>query len=116
MVKRFIHRMLFTALMLFSISADISAQEDFYFTLLDHWNWKGPNTYVPTNLRECAISIAASEDVDLTFSTSVNNGQNTLHVGRGANTVVMIDDMDAAILKGVSIHSTGACFVNINCI
>ena len=108
--------MLFTALMLLGVGAGLYAQEDFYFTLLDHWNWKGPNTYVPTNLRECAISIAASEDVDLTFSTSVNNGQNTLHVGRGANTVVMIDDMDAAILKGVSIHSTGACFVNINCI
>ena len=116
MVNRFIHRMLLAALMLFSISADISAQEDFYFTLLDHWNWKGPNTYVPTNLRECAISIAASEDVDLTFSTSVNNGQNTLHVGRGTSKVVFIDNMEDAILKGVSIHSSGACFVNINCI
>lgn len=110
-MKRF-----WSILLWMSLALPLVAQEDFYFTLLDHWNWKGPNTYVPTNLRECAISIAASDDIDLTFSTSVNNGQNTLHVGRGANTVVMIDDMDAAILKGVSIHSTGACFVNINCI
>lgn len=108
--------MLLAALMLFSISADISAQEDFYFTLLDHWNWKGPNTYVPTNLRECAISISAPDDIDLTFSTSVNNGQNTLHVVQGTSKVVFIDNMEDAILKGVSIHSSGACYVNINSI
>lgn len=116
MVKRFIHRMLFTALMLLGVGAGLYAQEDFYFTLLDHWNWKGPNTYVPTNLRECAISISAPDDIDLTFSTSVNNGQNTLHVVQGTNKVVFIDNMEDAILKGVSIHSSGACYVNINCI
>ncbi len=102
--------------MLLGVGAGLYAQEDFYFTLLDHWNWKGPNTYVPTNLRECAISIAASEDVDLTFSTSVNNGQNTLHVVQGTSKVVFIDNMEDAILKGVSIHSSGACYVNINSI
>ena len=116
MVNRFIHRMLFTALMLLGVGAGLYAQEDFYFTLLDHWNWKGPNTYVPTNLRECAISISAPDDIDLTFSTSVNNGQNTLHVVQGTSKVVFIDNMEDAILKGVSIHSSGACYVNINSI
>ena len=108
--------MLFTALMLLGVGAGLYAQEDFYFTLLDHWNWKGPNTYVPTNLRECAISISAPDDIDLTFSTSVNNGQNTLHVVQGTSKVVFIDNMEDAILKGVSIHSSGACYVNINSI
>lgn len=108
--------MLLAALMLLCVGAGLYAQEDFYFTLLDHWNWKGPNTYVLGSLRECAISISAPDDIDLTFSTSVNNGQNTLHVGRGTSKVVFIDNMEDAILKGVSIHSTGACFVNINCI
>ena len=102
--------------MLLGVGAGLYAQEDFYFTLLDHWNWKGPNTYVPTNLRECAISISAPDDIDLTFSTSVNNGQNTLHVVQGTSKVVFIDNMEDAILKGVSIHSSGACYVNINSI
>lgn len=92
------------------------AQEDYYFTLLDHWNWKGPNTYVPTNLKKCAVSLCAAEDVDFTFSTPVNNGQTTIHVNQGNNSVVMIDDVDAAILNGVSIHSSGASSININII
>ena len=92
------------------------AQEDYYFTLLDHWNWKGPNTYVPTNLKKCAVSLSAAEDVDFTFSTPVNNGQTSIRVNQGNNSVVLIDDVDAAILNGVSIHSSGASSVNINII
>ena len=92
------------------------AQEDYYFTLLDHWNWKGPNTYVPTNLKKCAVSLSAAEDVDFTFSTPVNNGQTSICVNQGNNSVVLIDDVDAAILNGVSIHSSGASSVNINII
>ena len=89
-------------ILLFVLAAvPLIAQEDYYFTLLDHWNWKGPNTYVPTNLKKCAVSLCAAEDADFTFSIPVNNGQTTIHVNRGNNSVVLLDDVDQAILNGV---------------
>ena len=92
-----------------------AAGTDFYFTLFDHWNWNGMNDY--DGVKHCGVTICAVEDADLTFSTPINTGAGgasyTFHMGAGWTTLAGFMRPQDAVLNGVHIHSTGACYIHI---
>ena len=91
-------------------AAEDSGENDFYFTLFDHWGWHGEES--SSGVRLCAICVATSEHTDLTFSIPVGNKQYNASIDKGFMLCSM-DRVDDAILKGVHFRSSGACFLHL---
>ena len=121
-MKRFIN-IVFGLLLMLPIAAQNSnliqtaAGKDFYFTLLNHWEWSTFQPGVADN-RHVSIFICAVEDADITFSTPLASGggappRYTWHMDAGWNTHSSFAYPDELVLQGVSIHSTGDIYVDI---
>ena len=120
-MKRFINIVLGLLLMLPMTAQNTNliptaAGKDFYFTLLDHWGWRGYTSLEA--IRYVGISIYAVEDADITFSTPLSNGGGaspsyTRHMDAGSSLLSSFAYPDQLVLQGVNIHSTGDIYIDI---
>ncbi len=110
-----------------------AAGKDFYFTLFNHWQYAPSYLYSPPKQGEadasngimqgeadatptpmvCGLMINAVENADITFSSPVGTGDNSVHMNKGESLITSLQTPSSAILEAFEIHCTGSCFVNV---
>ena len=110
-----------------------AAGKDFYFTLFNHWQYAPSYLYSPPKQGEadasngimqgeadatptpmvCGLMINAVENADITFSSPVGTGDNSVHMNKGETLITTLRNPSNTILEAFEIHCTGSCFVNV---